>query len=352
MLRQSVGRASEMQDLAWSDVNSRFVPDDQVLEMTYFESKTSTITPMTYCSDVLNWELDPLLMMAVTLILFGNCSEGDDSNLKYMFACLRSVDKPNVSNKISKWLQKAVGHVAGVDPKISSHDVRYGGMDDQSRIELLAVICSIVRGGWAYEGDTCAFRYIAKRQDIIRAGRALAGYEVPSIIAPQASLDALTFKDEREKTCLYNLMHQLFRGLPCSDKATDRLFSTKQTFMAVLLENLHDIDSFTRVEGDDGKVVSNVLIETVKTFSLNQYLEYDRLLEWGKQVRPVVVCYCVISTHEYSFEYVILKSILTNTNFNISLLHRFKNTEPIASNWHIGNDLKLTSQQLLKTMTY
>ena len=273
-----------MADLSWAEHNSRFVEDDQVLELSYYEKKTNSYCTMTYNNDAKTWFLDVLVMLSVHLILKGKSDDTNEGSVKHIFPTLQTVKQEGVSRKISKMLKDQVGHVVGLDNKVSSHDIRYGSMDDMSRIALCDIISIICRGGWAFESECTAFRYVSQRMDVIRGGRALSGYETPNLIAPQSSLKAIVFENlVQERKCLA-LMHKLFSALPCSSVETDRLYSAKETLFATLLENIESIDQATKWTDDNGKQHSNVLIDTLKGSCLGEHIDYYQLLLWGKQV--------------------------------------------------------------------
>ncbi len=273
-----------MADLSWSSDNSRFVEDDQVLEMSYYEKKTNSYCSMTYLGDFINWELDVLVMLAANLILVGKSDDLEDTSVKHLFPSLQSTSKEGVSRKVSKMLKDQVGHVIGLDKDVTSHDIRYGSTEDMTRVELCAIILIICRGGWAFEGECTAFRYLSQRMDIIRGGRALAGYEVPSLIAPQSSLKAIQFESTSEELKLKCLMNKLFSSLPSCKEATDRLYSAKETMFAALIENLELIDKATRWVDDDGKVQVNVLVQIVEASCLSEHLTMSDLMRWGREV--------------------------------------------------------------------
>ena len=335
-LRQSVGRAGEMKFLNLSEENSRFVEDDQVFEISYYDGKTSSIKQMTYCGDLKNWELDVLVMLAIQMIL--SVGDAELETLNYIFPDLQNCQNEGVAKKVSKILSKYVDFVKGIEKGISSHDVRYGAMDDMSLVELLQWISIVCRGGWAYEGDSTSFHYIAERQDVIRAGRALSGYEVPSLVGPQPCLDSIHFTDFEEKTKFNDVMHKLFSALPSSSNVNERLFSAKQVLFASLLEKLGDIETATNYVDDSGKIFENVLISTIKSACASEHLEYGRLIQFGTMVSSKNFDF------KNRFKMTVFMIIYHENSHHI--IHMIMNMIVFMINYHENNHIIILIQRL------
>jgi len=166
-----------------------------------------------------------------------------------------------------------------------SHNIRYGVTHDMSANDDLPIMALIQRGGWASVGDTTAIQYMDRRRNVLRGGKAIAGFNDTrtQVYGPDIMdiVDDLDFTDQ-EKKQFQNLMTYLFHRLPFSKAEGDRLYELRGVLMGSLLVSLPDIIQTFKDRNESG--AENILILHLRTAAAKFFFEFKDLLTWGEKV--------------------------------------------------------------------
>ena len=133
---------------------------ESVLESESYHPKTGTLDSVPHTRHKDLWQLDPLVMLVLMLILDPNSEdmypEADGKERKpenrFMFPSLRTAKRKSVADKLNGWLKDIRNKVLELTGKETTHDIRYGAMYDMLSNEDLAGLDAIFRGGWSFQG--------------------------------------------------------------------------------------------------------------------------------------------------------------------------------------------------------
>eukprot|EP00957_Ditylum_brightwellii_P202114 15328668-Ditylum_brightwellii.AAC.1 len=89
-----------------------------------------------------------------------------------------------------------------------SSGVRVGASDEMVFNPFLNLSAAIVRGGWAYEGETRLFYYITKRMHVSRAGLVLGSHADPTMHCLMYRIDHIVDVSNKQK--VHNYINELF----------------------------------------------------------------------------------------------------------------------------------------------
>lgn len=141
---------------------------------------------MTFHADPKDWRLDFYHAMACYLIMGGGGSgrasaSQEECGVCWMFPALADLADGSAATKVSKILDKARKGGANIPNETNSHGLRVAATDEMIFNPLVSIFAVIARGGWDFEGDSVAFRYLTNKLHVVQAGRALSGWNDPRI---------------------------------------------------------------------------------------------------------------------------------------------------------------------------
>ncbi len=264
---------------------------ESLLETDSFQSKTGTTESVPHTRHKDLWQLDPLVMLLLMLILdpkSEDCYPTADGRVRepenrFMFPCLRTTKKKSVADKLNKWLKDVRNKVIELTGKETTHDIRYGAMYDMLSNEDLAALDAIFRGAWSFQGDCTGLSYFDRRPGHLRAMRVLMGFSNVFQTVKVLSMDDIDLGfNDRESVKFKNLEKHLFRRLPVSSEPGDLLYSLRRVFTATLIETypmiVQDLKDYGAVDA------ANLLQETVKAEVHRMHFGMDDFMEWSATV--------------------------------------------------------------------
>ena len=118
MQYMSAGRASEVGLVLWDSAFFNF--DEQVLQVTWIESKTSSQKMMSFCNHKESYDLCPFFSFFMYMI------SGMGISVHFEKQCVfPSLTPSNAAATITKILRSGLTNVTGVQKDLSSKDLRY-----------------------------------------------------------------------------------------------------------------------------------------------------------------------------------------------------------------------------------
>ena len=192
---------------------------DHCLESESYQSKTGIIESIPHTRHKDQWTLCVVTALALMLIVDPDSEDTTpdaqgrkrEPENKFIFPCLRTVQKKCMSSMINKWIKAVCDLVLGLSALAKTHDLRYGAMIDMMRHMDLPALDAIFRGGWHFAGDTQGLHYADRRSGLIRAMRALNDYRNLFQDVPVPSMENIDLKlNEFQNILFKNFEKTLF----------------------------------------------------------------------------------------------------------------------------------------------
>ena len=283
--RSCVGRGGELWYCTWD--RTFWDPTEQVMYGGTFQPKTVRNGILPHCRDKEHWSLDPIVMLAVMLAV--DTGSGAKDNETFMFPSIHGNSSGYAATMVTETIRKACDDIDELDPKTSSHDVRYGVLADMQAHKDLQLIYAIFRGDWQFEGDTTGLNYADREPGSLEAGKAIAGWKSTKEVILSLDLDDIILEllgddaDDDTLTRMRNLAESLFKRMPLSNKKEKQCYQLRNVFFCALIEMAPVIiDDLNCMRGINAPTD---ILESTLRYELTRYgFSWDDLLGWSKKV--------------------------------------------------------------------